>query len=77
LAWNGPDIEAPAATPKSIRGDVPEVVTAGLFRVAGDKNFATGSAADAAERSWREIRRQNRANRPADGESASMVRRNF
>jgi hypothetical protein len=62
---------------KSIRGDVPEVVTAGLFRVAGDKNFATGSAADAAERSWREIRRQNRANRPADGESASMVRRNF
>jgi hypothetical protein len=37
---------------------VPEVVTAAAFLIAGDKNFATGSAAAAVECGWREIRRQ-------------------
>jgi hypothetical protein len=53
-----PDVEAPAATSIAFVATVPEVVTAGAFLIAGDKNFATGSAAAAVECGWREIRRR-------------------
>jgi hypothetical protein len=57
LVLERPDVGA-RCNIHSVRGDVPEAATAGAFLIAGDKNVATGSAAAAVERGWREIRRQ-------------------
>jgi hypothetical protein len=75
LALERPDVETRRHQKHSSRSA--EGRDRGLSLLPGDKNFATGPAADVAECTWRDIRRQNRVKRPAGGESASKVRRNF